>query len=117
MIYRKLDANGDFTFGAGRGNFHKNTPETVAQAVKTRLGLIQGEWFLDVSDGVPYDAEILGAGKVSSYDAAIQNVIVNTQGVKGILKYSSGVDPNTRNAQVSCTIDTIYGVVDFVALL
>jgi hypothetical protein len=109
MIYRKLDANGDYTVGQGSGNFHKDQPEAVAQAVKTRLGLIQGEWFLDIKNGTPYNSQILGAGMVSKYDRAIQDVIVNTVGVKRIVSYSSGVNPDTRAASINCTIDTIYG--------
>lgn len=111
MIYRKLDANGDYTFGQGSGNFYKDQPEAVAQAVKTRLGLIEGEWFIDTTAGTPYNSRILGAGKVSSYDQAIQEVILNTSGVLRITEYSSGVDPDTREALIDCTIDTIYGTV------
>ncbi len=109
MIYRKLDANGDYTFGQGAGNFYNDQPEAVAQAVKTRLGLIQGEWFLDISAGTPYNSQILGAGMVSKYDHAIQQVILNTQGVTGIADYASQVDPKTRAASVSCIINTKYG--------
>lgn len=109
LIYRKLDENGDYVFGKGPGNFHIDSPEAVAQAVKTRLALSEGEWFLDVNHGTPYNSQILGAGKVATYDLAIQTVILNTNGVKSIVAYSSGVDPNTRGAFVNCVIDTIYG--------
>jgi hypothetical protein len=54
MRYRKLDANGDYTFGGGSNDFLVNTPETVAQAVMTRLNLLQGEWFLDTTAGMPW---------------------------------------------------------------
>lgn len=111
MIYRKLDANGDYTFGQQAGNFYANVPAAVAQAVNTRLKLIQGEWFLDTTEGVPYDTQILGMGRVASYDAAIQTAILDTPGVNGIIAYASGVNTTTRKAAVSCTIDTIYGVV------
>lgn len=109
MRYRKLDQNGDFVFGAGAGNFYKDQPEAVGQAVKTRLGLIEGEWFLDVTVGTPYNSKILGAGKVPTYDSAIQAVILGTPGVTGIVSYSSYVDPTTRAAQVNCTLNTLYG--------
>lgn len=109
MRYRKLDANGDYTFGQGAGNFWRDQPEAVAQAVQTRLGLSQGEWFLDTSAGTPYNSKILGAGTISSYDLAIQSEIANTAGLLSIDEYSSGVDPSTRKAQVNATITTIYG--------
>lgn len=109
MIYRKLDAAGDYTFGQGSGNFYKDQPEAVGQAVKTRLGLIQGEWFLDITEGTPYSSQILGAGMVAKYDRAIQEVILNTPGVIAITEYASQVDPSTRLAQINCTINTTYG--------
>jgi hypothetical protein len=117
MIYRKLDSDDDYTFGQGAGNFYKDQPEAVAQAVKTRLGLIQGEYFLDLEAGTPYDSKIIGAGKVSSYDQAIQEVISNTLGVTGIIAYSSGVNPTTRAAAVNCTINTIYGTAQISTIL
>src|SRR3990172_6166732 len=109
MRYRKLSKTGDFTFGRGNGNFLVDTPEAVAQAVKTRLQLSQGEWFLDIESGTPYASKILGAGKIGLYDAAIQDTILGTQGVRSIAAYASGVNPNSREAFVSCTIDTVYG--------
>src|SRR5260363_151880 len=53
MRYRRLDAAGDYAFGRGLSDFEQDTPEAVAQAVKTRLALRFGEWFLDTSDGRP----------------------------------------------------------------
>ena len=54
MRYRKLDAAGDFVFGHGAADYHRDSPEAVAQAVLTRLKLHRGEWFLDRSEGTPY---------------------------------------------------------------
>ncbi len=109
MRYRMMDANGDYTFGQNGANFFVNTPAAVAQAVQTRLKLIEGEWFLDTSAGTPYNSLILGAGTIGTYDAAIQGVILNSPGVTGIANYASTVDPITRKAVVTCTIDTQYG--------
>lgn len=109
MRYRKLDSNGDYTFGQASGNFLINIPEAVAQAVQTRLGLIEGEWFLDTTQGTPYNSKILGAGHIATYDAAIQDVILNTTGVESITQYSSVYDPINRAASITATIDTIYG--------
>jgi hypothetical protein len=109
MKYRKLTEFGDYTFGQGAGNFIQDTPETVGQAVKTRLALRVGEWMLDTTIGTPYDTDIIGAGKITSYDSAFQEVILDTQGVTGIADYSSGIDPKTRQVTINCTINTMYG--------
>ncbi len=117
MIYRKLSGSGDYVFGLGPGNFYKDSPEAVAQAVLTRLKLFQGEWFLDLTRGTPYESQILGTGKATLYDSAIQAVILETPGVTGLASYSSGVDQVTRALYINCTIDTLYGTTPLVTTL
>lgn len=109
MKYRKLDANDDYSFGKGKADFLANSPETVAQAVVTRLRLWRGEWFLDKTEGTPYNPSILGKHTLDSYDLAIRERILGTQGVKEILEYESHLYPETRTLTVTTTIDTIYG--------
>jgi hypothetical protein len=108
MIYRKLDDNGDYVFGKGKGAFLKDSPEAVAQAVKTRLGLFEGEWFLNIAAGTPYYTQILGKGKMTKYDAAIKAVILGTQGVRFIISYASTVNRDSRKLSINCTLQTIY---------
>lgn len=112
MIYRKLTPDGDYTFGQGPGNFLSNSPATVGQAVKTRLTLFQGTFFINTNAGTPYYTQILGAGKRNTFDQAIKNIILGTQGVTQILNYSSSIV--NRQAQVTCTVDTIYGAVQLI---
>jgi len=69
---------------------------------------MQGEWFLDQTAGTPYDTQILGAGTQATYDQALQEVILNTQGVVEIQEYSSLLDSD-RSLTVSALINTIYG--------
>ncbi|WP_175984549.1 hypothetical protein [Burkholderia stabilis] len=109
MRYRKQDADGDYVFGGGDADFLVNTPETVAQAVLTRLRLLRGEWFLDTTVGMPWATDVLGKYTNGTYDAAIRQCILGTQGVTEITSYSSSVDPETRALTVSATINTIYG--------
>lgn len=109
MRYRQLDANGDSTFGSGFTAFLVDSPDAVAQAVLTRLKLLQGEWFLDTTVGVPYATQILGTGTQATRDVTIQSAILNTTGVKSILQYSSTVNTTTRAFTINATIDTIYG--------
>lgn len=109
MRYRKLSASGDYTLGTGQ-DFYIDKPEAVAQAVMTRLKLWRGEWFIDVQDGTPYSQEILGKRqRGGSPDGAIKRRILQTEGVKEILSYSSNFDGNTRRLKIDATIATIYG--------
>lgn len=114
MRYRQLDGNGDYTIAIP---FYANSPATVGQAVYTRLKLLQGEWFLDVTDGVPYLQKILGKHFGGNPDAYIKQRILTTQGVTSIVSYSSSFDGNTRLYTVNVTINTVYGQTALTATL
>lgn len=117
MRYRELSASGDYQIGQGQANFLINTPATVAQAVQTRLFLIAGEWFLDTTTGVPYSTEIFGYGTEATRDIAIQEIILETQGVTEITDYASTFNPTTRKFSVAATINTQYGPTTITATL
>jgi hypothetical protein len=108
--YRMLDSNGDYVFGRGPGEFLIDSPAAVAQAIRTRLLLQQGEWFLDTTEGTPYSTQIFGMGTQQLYDQAIQARILGTIGVSSIDSYSSQLNPD-RSLSITCTVETIFGVV------
>lgn len=116
---RALDANGDYRFGGGIGEFLIDSPEAVAQKIKTRMALWQGEFFLDSLAGTPWMQQILGRHasgpplapqqSVSMiYDVALKQVLSATRGVSQILSYSSSFDGNARTLTVSATVLTIF---------
>jgi hypothetical protein len=107
MRYRKMSADGDYLFGQGSG-FLVNSPETVAQAVRTRLKLYAREWFLDKREGLDLD-QVTGRGTQGTRDQQIQQRILRTSGVRRLLAYSSSIEG--RAFLVSATIETIYGAV------
>jgi hypothetical protein len=107
--YRKLTATGDYSFGQNALDFFVNSPQCVAQAILTALLLHQGEFFLDVTVGMPWESQVLGYNTKSLYDAAIKAEILSVQGVSSISSYSSSLDPKTRHLTVDVTINTIYG--------
>lgn len=111
MRYRKLDANGDMMFGRGQADFYRDVPDAPAQAVKTRLGLKTGEWFLDTSEGTPWDTEVLGKYTLGTRNRMVRMRVLDTSGVTSIDSYASSYDPDTRTFSVNMTIDTAYGKV------
>ena len=111
MRYRKLDSEGDYVFGQGPQEFLADSPDSVAQAVLTRLRLESGEWFLDAQEGTPYQEQILGTNKQTTYDFAIKDRILGTEGVVAITSYASYVNPDTRIISVQATVQTQYGAV------
>ncbi len=109
MRYRKLTSDGDYSFGNGQLDFYRDVPEAVAQAVKTRLLLWLGEWFLNIEDGTPFMQGILGKYSKTVADTTIQDRVLSTQGVIDIENYVSVLDPDTRSFSVQFDLNTIYG--------
>ena len=118
---RKLDQNGDFSFGHGYQNFWQDSSEAVAQIIKTRLLLFTGEWWLDRSEGMPWGGfplapTVVARGKVISggnindtsqtRDLAIRIRILTTPGVVQFLSYSSQLVGRQFNVQGA--VSTIF---------
>ena len=109
MRYRKLSSDGDYVFGNGQIDFYRDVPDAVAQAVKTRLELWLGEWFLDTQEGTPYMQGVLGKHSEDLANATIQDRAIGAQGVVNIFDYQSDLDPVTRALTARFTVNTIYG--------
>lgn len=108
MRVRKVDVNGDMTFGGNQASFYRDQPEAVAQVVESRLNLWLGEWFLDLNEGTPYQTQVLGKYTEKSRDPVMQDRILGTPGVTELKAYSSTTNGNTRSFFVSAEIVTAY---------
>lgn len=117
MRYRKLDADGDYTFGHQQADFYRDQPEAVAQAIQTRLGLYAGDWFLDTTEGTPWRQDVLGKGTGAVYDLVIRERILDTPGVLSLDAYSSTLDRDRRSLSVQATVTTLYGTTQVQATL
>lgn len=109
MKYRRLDESGDMVMGHGDADYLTDSPECVGQAVVTRMKLLRGEWFLDLTEGTPYAPAILGKHTKATYDFAIRQRVLETEGVREIEEYESLYDGETRTLTVNIRIDTVYG--------
>jgi hypothetical protein len=109
MRYRKLDFSGDMQFGNQQADFYRNVPDAPAQAILTRLRLWLGEWFIDVTEGTPYQQAILGMHTSATVEPAIRRRILNTQGVVSLESFNMVRNPNERLATINATVNTEYG--------
>lgn len=116
--YRQLTHNladpqrvgGDMNFGRGIRNFLIDSPTAVAQAILTRLNLWQGEWFLNLSEGMPWMQQILGhppGGGIP--DSAIRARILGTPFVRQLYDYASTYNSTARSFTVSAKVITQFG--------
>lgn len=83
--------------------------ESIAQAVRANLRLFLGEWFADLSVGVPWFQSILVKNpNLVTVRAAIRKAIQDTPGIAEIVSFSMTFDAGTRVLSVSfsATSDT-----------
>lgn len=110
MRYRMLDVDGDYQFGKGQQNFTYGT-YAVAQAIKTRLKLLKGEWWENTSEGLPLFEQILGVNGTQDNlliaDSLIKERIISTDNVKSIENFTS--EYINRTYTFSCTVNTKFG--------
>lgn len=107
-----LDVNDDYQFGKGQQNFTYGI-YAVAQAVKTRLKLLKGEWWENTKDGLPLFQNILAQSarteNLAIVDSLIKDRIINTENVTSIEEFAS--EYNNRNYVFSCRVNSKYGAV------
>ncbi len=117
MRYRKLATDGDMTFGHQQADFYQDEPAAAAQAVLTRLQLWLGEWFLDQTDGMPFQQAVLGKHTQASIEPALRARILETPGVLSIDSFELLPDRETRHMTLLATVNTLYGTVSVVEVL
>ena len=110
MRYRRLDHGGDYTFGAGGADMLTDI-EACAQSIRTRLWLLFGEWWEDLTDGLPLFQKILAQRDINIASEAIRNRILGTPHVRDIIYFSADWDNEQRHLLISCVVDTDYGQV------
>lgn len=115
MRYRRLDANGDYTFGGGLADI-AHDKEACAQAVKTRLLLLFGEWWERLEEGLPLWQKIIGSRDIKGAEGHIRDRILGTPHVNHIVYFESFFDNDSRNYVFSAILDTDYGVIELEAV-
>jgi len=116
IVYRRQDANGDYVAGSsGMGDFLTDLAAT-AQAIRTWLLLLYGEWWENQNMGFPLWQSILGQGATQGQvDTIIRTQILATPGppgvIKGISNMTSSLNPSTRTYTFAATVDTTFGAV------
>jgi len=112
ITVRALDSNGDPLQGNGQNNFLSDI-YAVAQIVLTRLRLFQGEWWLNLNDGLPLFQSILGSSGSARNIEVITNLISSrisgTPYVTGISSFV--VTYTNRQLIYSGVIQTQFGAI------
>jgi hypothetical protein len=112
MRYRKVDENGDMTFGKGLQNYTYGL-YAVKLAIESRMKLLYSEWWEDQEEGLPLFEKILGVtgspDNIALVDSIIKERITGTTDVTGIESFSSSWDSSTRTYKYTAKVNTKYG--------
>lgn len=113
MKYRRLD-NNDYVFGSGKSDFIKDD-EAFAQAVKTKCLLYQGEWWEDLSEGLPFYQQIAGQFIRNDEDKGVVSQlyldrISEIPDFLTIVSFEDDFDNETREYSLTANVQTTYGL-------
>lgn len=90
-------------------NLFDTIEDLTVQQVKINLLNFRGEWFRDVTVGIPYLQEILGRrGSKGAADTLIKNTILGTDNITSITSYNSSITTE-RGLQVVFSATTNSG--------
>lgn len=82
----------------------------VAQAIRVRIQMFKGEWFLNLDEGVPYYEDLLGQRyNEATVRKAFRAAIMATPGVLALDTFTTIFDAATRTVTVSWVATTTFG--------
>ena len=83
--------------------------DQVISHVQARLQTYVGENYYDTTIGIPWISYMYTPESTYEQKAAIlRQIILRTPGIRRIVEFSYGVDPNNRIATVEYRAETIY---------
>ncbi|MCX5794964.1 MAG: hypothetical protein NTY77_05680 [Elusimicrobia bacterium] len=108
MIFRNLDAGGDWTFGKGRSNYLREE-RAIEMNIRTRILSWKGNCFFDVDAGVDWRRR-LDFGQLKNLPVEISILILQSFGVVDPGDVTATFDPETRRmAMTYAGVETIFG--------
>ena len=113
MLCRPIDTDGDMT-PVGASSQMLSGAQSVAEAVKSRLHLLLGEWWEDTSLGFVVPRLVFEGVRSEEGRTMLANYITayiaDTEGVTAVKDVSTKLDGRAMSYQ--CTVVTAYGEIE-----
>lgn len=106
MLFRNLDVNGDWEFGAGKESF-SSRDRAIALDIRTRLLSWVGDCFFDSDAGIDWINRLGNKGQEVLLKLDLRRIIIQTEGVTRVEEVETKIVDRTFSAQY--TVSTIYG--------
>lgn len=85
----------------------------VQQRLKQSLLFFLGEWYLDITDGVPYYQEILIKAPIQvTVESILKNTILETPDVQSLERFELEYDNQNRAISLDFAVSTPYGNIE-----
>jgi hypothetical protein len=107
MIFRNLDASGDWTFGQGKGNYVAGNT-AIGLNIKTRVLSWVNDCFFDKEAGIDWLNRLGLKNQFDLLKADLARVISQSEGVTGLNTLTVSLVGRSFSAQYS--VDTIYSL-------
>lgn len=114
LAVRRIDANGDWTFGRGRGDYASGS-ESIQQRVVTRLRSFTNDWFLNLSYGINWTQDSQKPADLAGLEAEVKATLLQTDGVKAIKSFAMDLN-EFRVLTVTATLVDEYNTTYEVSL-
>lgn len=105
-----LDDDGDLDLSSGTVTLVSGV-DAVAQRIRGRLRLWRGEWFADLTVGVPCLTFLGQKNAAGRAESVLRQAIANCPGVASLLSFSLAFDAAARHATVVFRARTTDGQV------
>tara|TARA_R100000657_G_C4661112_1_gene104885 strand:- start:96 stop:440 length:345 start_codon:yes stop_codon:yes gene_type:complete len=97
----------DWKFGKGKADYLTGS-EAIAQNVRTRLKSFTDDWFLDMSDGVPWVTLLSETGTERRILRAIERTVLQTEGVVSMSDLEIVAKDQNRKARIAFTYTDVF---------
>lgn len=114
IIVRRLDANHDPVYGGGAGDFLTDI-YAVAQIIQTSLLLFLGEWWNNLSVGLPLFQQIISKAENNRQQIIAlliqQTILGSSTFVTAVTNVKFVYNAPTRSFSYACRVQTAFGTV------
>lgn len=105
MIFRNLDADGDWSFGSGRGNYVTDNA-AIGLNIRTRILSWLNDCFFDMEAGIDWANRLGSKNQRGLLELDLKRIILQSEGVTGIVSLDTFMDGRKFTANYS--VNTIY---------
>ncbi len=105
MIIRNLDADGDWTWGAGKNNYLSNNA-AIGLNIKTRILSWLDDCFFNPQAGIDWLNRLGSKNQRGLLELDLRRIILQSEGVTGILSFDSVLVGRAFTANYS--VQTIF---------